>query len=434
VNEHCSVWAKRFGDPDDQYANAVAVDANNNVLVVGAAQETINFGGQDLNAGGSYSAFVVKLSKDGAHVWSRMYGDAQAQEATAVDVDFGGNVYVTGTFSGTISFDNGATTLTSGGAQDVFVVKLDQMGTPIWARAFSGAGTQNARGISVDGNGNVYVTGSFDGTTSFLGTMATSNSQLDGYLVRLNTNGVLSWVKTFGGTGNDEGTAVYARQTNVVVTGYFDTSADFGGGLLDAGGGVDTFVARYTTGGAFDLAKGYQANGDQHPRSVATDGNGNIYLFGDFTQEVSFGNGSTPSAGGTDVFAARLDNQGLLQWLETYGDAADQNAGGMAYESTVTHALAVHHRGTVDYGIGSMAAAGAPPNGDVVVGRFESFDGSSDWVRRFGDASDQDPRGVAFDGTKNVLVVGSLTGTTDFGSGPLTSAGGRDVFIAKLTP
>ncbi len=434
VNDHCGVWAKRFGDNGDQLANAVAIDGSGNVLVVGRAEETINFGGQDLDAGGSSSAFVVKLTKDGAHVWSHLYGDSAFQEASAVAADSGGNVYVAGTFFGSISFDGGATSLLSVGAQDVFVVKLDSTGAQVWAKAFTGPGAQNARGIGVDANGNIYVTGSFDGTANFLGTMATSNSQLDGFLVKLTSTGGLSWAKTFGGSGDDEGTAVAPRQSSVVVTGYFDTTINFGGSNINAFSGVDAFVAKYSSSGAYDFAKGYASEGDQHPRSASTDSNGNIFLFGDFTQKVSFGGGSQSSAGGTDVFAAKLDNEGDSQWTKTFGDAADQGAGWMALDGSGDLAAAVHHRGAVDYGGGALVAAGVAPAGDVAVARLGGGSGSYQWSRRFGDASDQDPRGLAIDSTKNVYVVGGLYGAASFGPVPILSAGKSDVFVAKLAP
>ncbi len=435
VNDHCGVWAKRFGDNGDQVANGVAIDGSGNVIVVGNGEETLSFGGADLEAGGSQNAFAVKLTKDGAHVWSATYGDAATQDATAVAADTNGNAYVTGTFFGSISFDGGATSLTSLGAQDVFVVKLDPAGAMLWAKAFTGTGAQYARGIAIDTNGNVYVTGSFNGTTSFLGTMGTSVSQLDGYLVKLSSVGALTWVKTFGGAGDDEGTAVSARQSSVVVTGYYGATIDFGGGAMNAGGGVDTFVAKYSSTGVYDFAKGYDASGDQRPRSVSTNSTGDIFVFGDFTQQLSFGNGnSLPSGGGMDVFAARLDNEGGLVWSKAFGDAADQGAGFMALDSSGDPAFAVHQRGSVDYGGGTLVAAGVAPAGDIAVDRLTGSAGAYQWSRRFGDAADQDPRGLAIDSTKNVYVVGGIYGSANFGSVTITSGGKSDVFVAKLAP
>ncbi len=435
VNDHCGVWAKRFGDNGDQLANGVAIDGSGNVIVVGRAEETVNFGGSDLDAGGSPNAFAVKLTKDGAHVWSAMYGDAAVQEATAVAADTNGNAYVTGTFFGTISFDGGVTSLTSVGAQDVFVVKLDPAGAMLWAKAFTGTGAQYGRGIAIDTNGNVYVTGSFNGTANFLGTMATSASLLDGYLVKLSAAGALTWVKTFGGVGDDEGIAVAARQSSVVVTGYYGATIDFGGGSMSAGGGVDVFVAKYSSSGVYDFAKGYDASGDQHPRSVSTNSTGDIFVFGDFTQQLSFGNGNNlPSGGGMDVFAARLDSEGALQWAKAFGDAADQGAGYMALDASGDLAFAVHQRGSVDYGGGTLVAAGVAPAGDIAVDRLTGAAGAYQWSRRFGDAVDQDPRGLAIDSTKNVYVVGGLYGSANFGNVTVTSGGKSDVFVAKLAP
>ncbi len=432
VDDHCSLWAKRFGDNGSQRANAVAIDGTNNVIVVGRGEETLSFGGQDLDAGGSQNAFVVKFTKDGAHVWSHTYGDATTQEATAVAIDSGNNVLVTGTFAGSITFDT--TTLTSAGGQDVFIAKLDSSGATLWAKAISGTSTQNARSIAADSTGNVYVAGSFSGATDFLGMQATPQEQLDGYLVKLNSAGALSWVKTFGGGSDDEAMAVATRNGAVVFTGYFSQSITLGGANLAGASGVDVFVASVTQNGNYNFAKAYLASGDQVPRAIGVNGGDDIFVLGDFGTAAQFGNTTLTNAGGTDVFLAKLDNEGAALWARGYGDAADQGAGALSLDSSGDLALAIHHRGSFDFGGGTLSQAGSPPSGDMVVVKLGGTNGSHMWSRRFGDAADQDPRGIAHDGTKNVYVVGGLSGTANFGTGALVSGGQDDVVVAKLAP
>ena len=86
--------------------------------------------------------------------------------------------------------------------------------------------------------------------------------------------------------------------------------------------------------------------------------------------------------------------------------------------------------GQVDFGGGPIASAGG---WDTFVTKV-AVNGGYLWSKRFGDTQDQSCQAVAADPSSNVLITGDVAGTIDFGGGKLTSAGGTDVFIAKLHP
>src|SRR3990170_2655498 len=98
---------------------------------------------------------------DGDLVWARQLGGIGSDDGFGVAVDGSGAVYVTGRFNGTADFDPGGGTLnlTSAGAADVFVWKLDAAGGLVWARQLGGTDNDYGSGITVDGSGTVYVTG-----------------------------------------------------------------------------------------------------------------------------------------------------------------------------------------------------------------------------------------------------------------------------------
>ena len=116
------LWSKCFGDGSDQYAIAVAVDASRNLIVAGYFEGTLDFGGGVLTSAGANDIFVAKFGSDGAHLWSKRFGDGSDQAASAVAVDASGNVIVTGVFRGTVDFGGGG--LTSAGVEDIFVAKF----------------------------------------------------------------------------------------------------------------------------------------------------------------------------------------------------------------------------------------------------------------------------------------------------------------------
>src|SRR5206468_2219017 len=150
-----------------------------------------------------------------------------------IAVDGSGNVYVTGTFTGTVDFDpspGGTTNLTSAGSgvkTDAFVVKLNATtGALVWAKQIGGASAGFVvSGNAVDGTGNVYVTGQFNGTADFDPspggtTNLTAIGTNDIFVVKLDTNGAFGWAARFGSSGINAGHGIALDESgNVYVTG-----------------------------------------------------------------------------------------------------------------------------------------------------------------------------------------------------------------------
>jgi hypothetical protein len=177
-------WSKRFGDVStDQQAWGVAIDGSGNAIVAGHFTGSVDFGGGALpNAGGQPDIFVAKFGSDGAHVWSESFGDAYAQSASAVAVDPSDNVLVAGGFNGTVNFGGG--TLTSGGAKDVFLAKLTPEGAHIWSKGFGDADYQEAQAVATDASGDALVAGYFAGAIDFGGGTLTSAGGEDAFVAK----------------------------------------------------------------------------------------------------------------------------------------------------------------------------------------------------------------------------------------------------------
>lgn len=113
-------WSRRFGDANPQYFLAAATDGSGNVLLTGAKQGSVDFGGGPLV--GDNQAFVAKLSPTGDHVWSRSFNGQPYVLGLGVAADATGHVFVTGSFEGTVDFGGGP--FVSAGDEDTFLMKL----------------------------------------------------------------------------------------------------------------------------------------------------------------------------------------------------------------------------------------------------------------------------------------------------------------------
>ena len=165
--------AVRFGSTGDDIGTAITTDASGNVYTTGTFTGTVDFdpgiGTTNLTSAGSEDIFVSKLDGAGNFVWAKRLGGASFDFAYGIAVGSSGTVYTTGRFFGTADFDpsGGTWSLTSAGASDIFVSKLDSAGNFVWAKRMGGTPGDEANAIAVDASGNVYTTGGFFGTADF---------------------------------------------------------------------------------------------------------------------------------------------------------------------------------------------------------------------------------------------------------------------------
>jgi hypothetical protein len=254
------VWAKSMGNPTSgDVGNDITVDAAGNVYVTGHFQGTADFDPSaavsNLTSAGSLDVYVVKLNSSGNLVWAKALGGTNADIAWGIQCDAAGNVYTTGNFQGTADFNPGAgsITLTSAGVNDIFISKLDASGNYVWSRRMGSTLADFSTEIKLDAAGNIYTTGSFQGTVDFnpdagLNNL-TSAGGADIFLSKLDTDGVYIWAKKIGGTGDDMGYGLNISSTgSLYVTGGFSNTVDFDPNAatfnMVSAGGKDAFIMK----------------------------------------------------------------------------------------------------------------------------------------------------------------------------------------------
>ena len=420
------VLSVRFGDAAAQSATAVA-NLLGGPVITGAMAGTVDFGGGAMASAGGNDVFVASLDYTGAYVWAKRFGDTAAQTGVDVAADKQGATIVIGDFAGKLDFDG--TVLTSAGSTDVFVAKLDGGGGVVWARRFGNNVAQNGKGIAVDDVGNVYVTGSFSGTIDFGGGALTSAGGTDVFVAKLDKDGNHVWSRQFGDASAQSGKAVAVdKGGNVVVAGEVAGSIDFGGGPLTSAGGNDLFVVSLDATGNMVWGKIFGNNAAQSAGGVAVDDIGNVYVAGPFAGKIDLGGGLLTSAGGNDIYVAKLTQGGLHLWSRGFGASGADVARDISVDRFGGVVIVGDFAGSVNFGGGALTAGGT----DAFALKLDPLGGHV-WSRKFGDAAAQSAVSVSAD-ESGVLLAGTFAGAVDFGAGALTSAGGNDVFVAKLAP
>jgi chitodextrinase len=368
-------WSRRLGGTDYDLGYAVAVDAAGDVVVGGSFRGTVDLGGGPLTSAGSDDVFLVKYSPAGTHLWSKRFGGNGSDVAKAVAVDSGGNVAIAGRFSATIDLGGGA--LTSAGGDDIFVAVYDPAGNPLWSRRFGGPAGDQGQGVAFD------------------------------------------------------------RSGNVILTGYFNGSADFGGGALNAyfgAGDIDSFLAKFSPQGTHLWSENFLNDGQDKGAAVACDSQGNIVLGGQFTNVLNLGGADLDSPNGySDAFIGKFDASGRHLWSRSFGGSSNDAVQGVAVDPSDDVLATGFFTASADLGGGSVSSAGSS---DVFVVKYTPA-GAYLWSKRFGGTGSDMGNAVAADTDGNVVVTGSFSNTVDFGNGALTAAGTgltTDAFVVKLSP
>lgn len=332
------IWVKQLSETvqntSDCYVNNIALDTIGNLYITGKITGTIdvdgNAGVQTLTSNGLEDIFIVKWDTAGNYIWKNSIGSVGVDIAEAIDVTKNGQeIFITGSYENTVDFDPGAgvSPLSSASAKDAFVLSLNNLGDFVWVKGIAGSNNQIGLGIDIDNNNNLYVTGSFMGTTAFatLGAInITSNGEADGFIAKYDhAGGNPLWVKRIGGADNDEIKCVKVDKisNNIYVGGTFRVTVDF-----DPGAGIDEATSIGTALGGFNNTDAFIVKLDQNGnyiwknihandellalKNIDVDIEGNIYAVGTFTGTV------TTSHGVTNLFAAY---QGWVSKINSLG-------------------------------------------------------------------------------------------------------------------
>ena len=324
------IWAKSMGGASNDQAYSVYVNLSGNVFTTGTFGGIADF---DPSAtvfsltSASGDAFISELDGTGNFVMAKSFnnsGGAGSTFGNSIRIDGAGNIYVTGNFSGVTDFDPSASffNLTETGSGDIFIVKLNSIGSFIWAKQYSGNPLFD-RGYSfaIDGLGDVIVTGFFSGTVDFnpgAGVFnLTTGGGDDSFISKLDASGNFLWAKQIANLGSSYGTSVAVDLfNNIYTTGLFVGTADF-----DPGVGVnnltafanDVYISKLDPLGNFNWAGqilGSSASSYGIGYSIDVDASANVYVTGRATGTNDFdphaGVFNLTTTGSAEIFVLKL--------------------------------------------------------------------------------------------------------------------------------
>jgi Ig-like domain CHU_C associated/Beta-propeller repeat len=318
-----------------------------------------------------------------------------------------------------------------------------------WAKRIGGSGFDAARSLVVDDvSGNIYTTGSFQGTVDFdpgAGTFnLTSAGNNDVFILKLDASGNFLWAKNIGGASDENGSYIDLDASgNLYVVGSFGSIVDFdpNGGVvnLTSAGSDDAYVLKLDASGTFLWAKSVGGTGAENATSVSIDAFGNVCVIGDFAVTGDFDPGSgvanLTSVGSNDAFILKLDASGNYMWAKRFGDIGYDSGRSITTDASGNVYATGAFQGIADFDPGAgtfnLTSAG---NNDIFVLKLDAS-GNYVWAKNMGGTSYDSGASILTDGSGNVYTIGDLQGTGDFDPGAGTAnltAISNDVFLSKL--
>lgn len=362
-----AMWVRPFGGPGNDMATGVAIDLSGNVYVAGASDGALTIGGSSFGANGATGTFLFSLDPLGNVLSAKAYGGDSFGTLAKVAVSANGTIGLAGSYKGTIDFGGGPLTAAMGSYAG-FVAEFDGGGNLSFANSLGTDSTTVAQGLAFKSDESVAVVGSFSGTGQFGTTTLTSVGQNDVFVAAFDSAGNPLWAKSWGGITNDDGRGIaYDANGNLVVTGGFSSSVDFGGGAVTSKGGTDAFVMKLNASHTLAWVQTFGGTLTDEAVSAAVDTSGELLVGGLFESTVSLGSQTLTSAGDKDIFAIKMGSTGSTTWAKQFGSAEADEGVGVAFDAKGNAFVTGYFRTNVDFGTGMQSSAG---DDDIFIGAY----------------------------------------------------------------
>jgi len=332
-------WVENEGGYDPASGKVVSLFPDGSVIISGGFHEMI-FGFQSK---GHNDIFIAEYDKNGALKWAKAAGGTGNDLPSGIDTFIDGSAIISGELDDSAWFGEGEpneTYLTVDDALSLFIAKYNSDGTLAWAK--NAGGWASGTDVAVLDSNSALVTGYFSNFITF-GKGETEETELisegnaDILLARFNHDGTLEWAKRAGGPEDDgAGGISLLDDGSAIITGIFTATAKFGKGednetSLTSIGGRDIFVAKYDSEGNLEWAKSAGGSDSDTSADISSFPDGSSVITGDIRDSAIFGEGeeNETQLEGWSIFVARYNPDGTLAWAKS--------AGGSEGKSIVAH-------------------------------------------------------------------------------------------------
>lgn len=438
-------WARTIGSAEIDISQDVKTDPDGNVYVTGFFSEPMDVdpgaGTVTLNplSSGVRDIFLAKYTPGGNLVWAKTIGGTGSEGAYSLHIDDAFNLYMAGDYTdAACDLDPGAgtTALPYSNGDEMFFAKYDSSGALIWARGIAGPGADVVTSITTDPQGNIYITGSFQGTVDFDPSAATNNETVSGiktqiFLAKYDNSGNYLWSESAGTSNYDDAGYDVAVDTagNVLMCGYITLSGD-----------PSIVVSKYSSAGTNIFQKIFTTSpgSESYATSITTDDSARIYITGWFQGTVDLnpdaGSSLHTSGSNNNILLGRYETDGSLYWSRSFGGGLDDR--GVCLEAEGERlTVCGYFQNSADFDLNAGTYALNSNGGkDVFIAQYD-LTSALVWAGKVGNNANDEV--LNMDVNNGAVYITGWHNNADFdpGSGSYTTSvfGAGDIFFAKYS-
>ncbi len=344
------LWERSFGTGIDDTAKAIIETKGGDFVIVGSSKSG--------KSGTSYPGrnddyWICKISSTGELIWEKTYGGTSKEIANSVVEATDGGFVV----AGYSSSEDGDITNPQGRA-DCWLIKLDANGELLWQKSYGGIHHEEINSIVQTIDGGYIVAG----TISSIGVNPKSKGDYDYWVLKFDANGNLERENYYGGRGKDVAHSIQETfDYGYIISGFSESEGD---DITNSKGEEDCWIVKTDSEGIIEWEKSLGGSGNDGANSVVQTNDGGYIVAG---YSISQDGDISDPLGYYDYWVAKLNAVGELEWGRNYGGITDDRATDVALTNDGNYIVAgftrsisgdvSNHNGAIDYWVVKIAAA-----------------------------------------------------------------------------
>lgn len=408
-------WQKCLGGTGSETARNVIQTSDGGYISVGYTQSTD--GDITLNHG-STDVWVQKVNSIGTLQWQKCYGGSLNENGFCIISTTDGGYMISGlTYSNDGEVSGNHTN--SSVYHDAWLIKIDNIGNIQWQKCYGSSGIDYAKSVIQTSDGGYIFTGCCAENN---GDVTGNHGNLDVWCVKVNSNGVLQWQKSYGGTGQDESLNIEATSDGGYVICGFTSSID--GDVTGNHGGLnDAWLIKISSTGSIQWQKCYGGLNSEIAQGISLTFDGGFVFVG---YSNSTNGDLTLNYGSNDVWVVKVNNTGVIQWQKTFGGSSSDKANEIIQTNDGNYLLTAITNSN-DFNISDNHGT----NDDIWVIKIDDF-GNIIWQKCYGSfGNDYNYCSIQKTTDGGVILAGGAANNTGDVSG--FQGGMFDLWLVKLS-
>jgi uncharacterized repeat protein (TIGR01451 family) len=418
------VWQQTIGGENNDLPSFSMKTIDNQIITIGS---TYSSTGIYSSNHGSPDIWVEKHDLQGILQWRKLLGGTGVETPVNYYYNSDGSLMILST-----STSNDGDVTGNHGLKDIWIVKLDALGSLVWQKSFGGSNNENAGNIIKTTDGNYVVSGT---SSSNNGDLTANAGDQDVWMFKIDDSGIIQWQNSFGGSGREVSNNIKAIEGSDGSIYFLTETGSNNGNVSGNNGSTDMWLVKSNSSGVLQWQLCLGGAGAEYSVDLKQLANGDLYAIGNT-------NSSFPSFHGySDFYVTRVTSAGTLVWQKCFGGTLDDVP--LQIVSTENDE--------------SVVLSGYVNNGGGDVVGYQGYAvGSSTWVLKVSGVGDiiwqqvlnaSSVNGFADDGQIGIggaiktndagyLVAafsGQGSGKTNFHTPALYDSSGTDIWMVKLT-